>query len=89
MSATAGKVIVDGVTGHGPDHRFVLRFLQARSPALVGRPFHARYTPTAAWLDQLTIPTAEPDDIRQHIAHAAGAPYLHTAEEPALAPGAG
>jgi KamA family protein len=89
MSTTAGKVIIDGVTGHGPDHRFVLRFLQARNPALVGRPFHARYTPTAAWLDQLTIPTAEPDDIRQHIAHAAGAPYLHTTEGPALAPGAG
>ena len=86
MSTTAGEVVVDGVTGHGPDHRFVLRFLQARNPALVGRPFHARYT--ATWLDQLTIPTAEPDDIRKEIAHAAGGPYLHTATEPALAPGA-
>ena len=32
---------------------FVLKFLQARDPELVGRPFFARYDPKAAWLDDL------------------------------------
>jgi hypothetical protein len=31
----------------------VLRFLQARNPDWVGRPFFAKYDPTATWLDDL------------------------------------
>lgn len=53
MSATPGKVVVDGVaTIHGQEV-FVLRFLQARDPSWVGRPFFARFDPTATWLDDL------------------------------------
>jgi hypothetical protein len=32
---------------------FVLRFLQARNPDWVGRPFFAKYDPDALWLDDL------------------------------------
>ncbi|MCC6621823.1 MAG: lysine 2,3-aminomutase [Deltaproteobacteria bacterium] len=53
MSATPGKVAVDGVARIGDEDVFVLRFLQARDPDWVGRPFFARFDPAATWLDQL------------------------------------
>lgn len=53
MSATPGKVVVDGTATIGGEDVFVLRFLQARDPDWVGRPFFARLDPTATWLDQL------------------------------------
>ena len=53
MSATPGKVLIDGVaTIHG-EKVFVLKFLQARDPEWVGRPFFARYDEQATWLDDL------------------------------------
>ncbi|HEY8372055.1 MAG TPA: lysine 2,3-aminomutase [Pseudonocardiaceae bacterium] len=53
MSASPGKVCVDGVVelDHGP--AFALRFLQARNPELVGHPFFARFDPHAEWWDEL------------------------------------
>ncbi|MET9730400.1 lysine 2,3-aminomutase [Streptomyces sp. NPDC006458] len=63
MSATPGKVVVDGVTD-GPNGRFFqLRMLQARAPELVGRPFRAHYSATAAWLDELKLDDSEPSDL--------------------------
>jgi L-lysine 2,3-aminomutase len=53
MSATPGKVVIDGVARVAGEQVFVLRFLQARDPSWVGRPFFARYDPEAAWLDVL------------------------------------
>ncbi len=53
MSATPGKVVVDGVATVAGEEAFVLRFLQARNPDWVGRPFFARYDREATWLDQL------------------------------------
>jgi hypothetical protein len=53
MSATPGKVCVDGIADVAGVRVFVLRMLQARDPALVGRPFFARYDPTATWLTDL------------------------------------
>jgi L-lysine 2,3-aminomutase len=53
MSATPGKVTVDGVTSIRGEKVFCLRFLQARNPAWVGVPFFARFDPRATWLDQL------------------------------------
>lgn len=53
MSATPGKVIVDGVTSIGSERVFALRFLRARDTSWVGRPFFARYDADATWLDQL------------------------------------
>jgi L-lysine 2,3-aminomutase len=53
MSASPGKVVVDGIVqlDHGP--AFALRYLQARDPSLVGRPFHAKFNPLAQWWDEL------------------------------------
>lgn len=53
MSATPGKVCVDGVTEVAGEKVFVLRMLQARKPELVGVPFFAAYDETAAWLSDL------------------------------------
>ncbi len=53
MSATPGKVVIDGVSVIGSEQVFVLRFLQARRSEWVGRPFFARFDPRATWLDQL------------------------------------
>jgi hypothetical protein len=54
MSATPGKVVVDGVATIAGEEVFALRFLQARDPDWVGRPFFARYDEDATWLDGLT-----------------------------------
>ncbi|GAA2285965.1 hypothetical protein GCM10010149_35020 [Nonomuraea roseoviolacea subsp. roseoviolacea] len=53
MSATPGKVCVDGVTEIAGQRVFVLHLIQARDPSLVGRPFFAHYDPTAVWLGDL------------------------------------
>ena len=53
MSATPGKVCVDGVAELAGEQVFVLRMLQARDPALVGRPFFAAYDPAATWFTDL------------------------------------
>jgi L-lysine 2,3-aminomutase len=53
MSATPGKVCVDGVAEVAGEKVFVLRMIQARDPSLVGRPFFARYDPEAVWLSDL------------------------------------
>lgn len=53
MSATPGKIVVDGETMVGDQRVFVLRLLQARRPDLVGRPFFARWSPSAAWISDL------------------------------------
>ncbi|GAA0999252.1 KamA family radical SAM protein [Acrocarpospora macrocephala] len=53
MSATPGKVCLDGVAEIAGQRVFVLHLIQAREPELVGRPFFARYDPRAVWLDDL------------------------------------
>jgi L-lysine 2,3-aminomutase len=53
MSATPGKVVVDGIAQVAGERVFALRMLQARDPRWVGRPFFARFDPTATWLDGL------------------------------------
>ncbi|MFG1606125.1 KamA family radical SAM protein [Actinoplanes sp. NPDC049265] len=63
MSASPGKVVVDGVEETSGDRHFQLRMVQARDPALVGRPFRARYSATAAWLDELDVVSAVPRDL--------------------------
>jgi L-lysine 2,3-aminomutase len=63
MSATPGKVVVDGVEEAADGKHFRLRMAQARNPTLVGRPFRARFSETASWLDELEIDPATPADI--------------------------
>jgi hypothetical protein len=53
MSATPGKVLVDGVCDIDGERVFVLKFLQARDPKWVNRPFFARYDADATWLRDL------------------------------------
>ena len=53
MSATPGKVVVDGTARLRGEKVFCLRFLQGRDPDWVGRPFFARFDPEATWLDEL------------------------------------
>ena len=54
MSATPGKVIIDGITEIQGEKVFSLRFVQAREPDWVRRPFFAKFDENATWLDQLT-----------------------------------
>lgn len=53
MSATPGKVAVLGTQEIHGEKVFVLSFLRGRSRDWVGRPFFAKFDPTATWLDQL------------------------------------
>ncbi|MEN8168232.1 MAG: lysine 2,3-aminomutase [Pseudomonadota bacterium] len=53
MSAGPGKVEIQGVAEIGGERVFVLRFIQARNPDWVQRPFFAQYDERATWLDQL------------------------------------
>jgi hypothetical protein len=63
MSTVSGKVVVDGTSDGPQGPHFHLRFLQARREELVGRPFQARYSPTAAWIDELELSPETPGDI--------------------------
>jgi KamA family protein len=53
MSATPGKVLIDGVTTIRGEKVFALKFLQGRDPEWAGQMFYAKYDPQATWLDQL------------------------------------
>lgn len=53
MSATPGKVHVQGVAEVDGQQAFVLSFLQGRQPEWVGRPFFARFNSTASWFSDL------------------------------------
>jgi len=53
MSATPGKVCVDGVTELAGQQVFVMHMIQARDPDLVGKPFFARFDPDATWISDL------------------------------------
>ncbi|HXW47335.1 MAG TPA: lysine 2,3-aminomutase [Streptosporangiaceae bacterium] len=53
MSATPGKVCVDGVVEIAGQQVFALHMIQARDPSLVGRPFFAQFDPEALWLSDL------------------------------------
>jgi len=53
MSCTPGKVEVTGVEEVLGQKAFILRFLQCRDEAWIGRPFFAKYDPKAIWFDDL------------------------------------
>ncbi|MCA8489683.1 lysine 2,3-aminomutase [Burkholderia arboris] len=60
MSAGPGKVEVAGTLELQGQRYFLLNFLQARDPRWLRRPFLAKYSATACWLDQLEPPDGEP-----------------------------
>ncbi len=53
MSAFPGKVVVEGIAQIYGEKVFVLNFLQARDADWVKRPFFAKYSEDATWLDDL------------------------------------
>ena len=53
MSATPGKVLVDGTPTINGKKVISLRFLQGRNPDWVNKPFYAKYDEDAIWLDDL------------------------------------
>ena len=53
MSASPGKVVVDGIAEIEGEKVFVLNFLQARNPDWVKKPFFAKFDEKAVWLDDL------------------------------------
>lgn len=53
MSCTPGKVEVTGIEEIFGQKVFVLRFLQCRDEAWIGRSFFAKYDPKAVWFDDL------------------------------------
>jgi L-lysine 2,3-aminomutase len=53
MSATPGKITVDGITDIQNISVFVLRMIQARDPSLTGQPFFAHFDPAATWITDL------------------------------------
>ena len=61
MSATPGKVVIDGISEIVGERVFSLRFLRARDPDWVGRPFHAKFDAKATWLDQLRPAFGQPE----------------------------
>jgi KamA family protein len=61
MSAGPGKVEITGVAELAGAKVFVLRFLQARNPDWVHRPFFAQFDPEATWLDDLRPAFGEPE----------------------------
>ncbi|MXW42926.1 MAG: lysine 2,3-aminomutase [Acidimicrobiia bacterium] len=53
MSATPGKVMVDGIAEIGGEKVIALKFVQARNPEWVNKLFFAAYDEKASWLDEL------------------------------------
>jgi KamA family protein len=82
MSATPGKVCIDGVAEVAGLRVFVLRMLQARDPGLVGRPFFARFDPRATWLTDLEPAFADrfPFEPQPYAVEASELPGLWPAE---------
>ncbi|MFE0373438.1 KamA family radical SAM protein [Streptomyces tendae] len=80
MSATPGKVAVDGVEDTPQGRLFQLRMLQARDPRLVGRPFRAVYSDSAAWVDELELAPSTPPDIGEAFLGRPGDPGAGTTD---------
>ena len=69
MSATPGKVCVDGIIELAGQEVFVLHMIQARDPSLVGKPFFAKFDAAATWISDLEPAFADrfPWDPQQEI----------------------
>jgi hypothetical protein len=67
MSATAGKIVVDGIFEGREQRTLALRFIQARDANLVNRPFQARFRDGAGWVTDLTVVDGTPEDLASAI----------------------
>ncbi len=66
MSATPGKVLIDGVVHVGDEKLFALKFLQGRNPRWSNRVFYAKFDPGAVWLDDLVPAFGEDEFFFEH-----------------------
>ncbi|HGY55777.1 MAG TPA: 4Fe-4S cluster-binding domain-containing protein [Caldithrix abyssi] len=55
MSASPGKVLISGITRVAGEKKFILKFIQARNPELINKPFFASFDEEAIWLTDLEI----------------------------------
>jgi KamA family protein len=53
MSCTYGKIAISGPVEVGNETALALKFIQARNPKWVGKPFLAKYDENASWIDEL------------------------------------
>lgn len=53
MSCTPGKVMISGIADLNNEKVFALRFIQARNPEWVAKPFFAKYDKDASWITDL------------------------------------
>ena len=53
MSATPGKILIDGITTINQEKVFVLNMIQARNPDWTKKPFFASFDKKATWINQL------------------------------------
>jgi L-lysine 2,3-aminomutase len=65
MRGEHGTVCIDGTAVIGTQKVFVLRYIQARDPHLIGAPFFAAFDPDAAWLTDLKPAPGLPADPRR------------------------
>ena len=61
MSATPGKVMIDGIAEINGEKVFALKFIQARNPDWTNQIFFARFDKEACWLDDLKPAFGEED----------------------------
>jgi KamA family protein len=61
MSATPGKVLVEGISTIGNDKVFILKMIQGRDARWVNRVFFARFDSQAVWLDDLEPAFGDPE----------------------------
>ena len=61
MSATPGKIMIDGITEIGGEKLFALKFIQGRNPNWTNQIFFARFDKEASWLDDLEPAFGEED----------------------------
>ncbi len=61
MSATPGKVMIDGIAEINGEKVFALKFIQARNPDWTNQIFFARFDKEATWLDDLKPAFGEED----------------------------
>lgn len=82
MSATPGKVVVDGIAQVAGESVLALRMLQARDPSWVGRPFFAKLDAEAAWFDQLVPAFGEAEFFFEREQRALDVQMRHASKRP-------
>jgi KamA family protein len=86
MSALPGKVSIEGITELYGEKVFVLTLLQARNPEWVKRPFFAKFSSTATWLNDLKPAFGEEkfffqDELKELIQSNQGQMYFDSKED--------